>query len=165
MNNPVTTANDEADAAGHLARPVEIDPAWCEIQHDGQRWREWQIRLPAAAALHDLNENAGLWRLVQSSGKALRRFDRVAIIAYDESWMAEAIVAGATGTGVALAGIRKIDLPPRRERLAEDDTYRVEWFGSGYALVRKADRLRVSAIVQTVQEAERELSRKYTRAA
>lgn len=165
MKNPLSAVDDEAEATDRLARPVEIDPAWCEIQHAGQCWREWQVRLPAAAALHDLNENAGLWRLVQGSSKALRRFDRVAIVAWDESWMAEAVVSGASSTGVTLAGIRKTDLPPRRERLAEDGTYRVEWFGNGYALVRKADKQRVSAIVQTPHEAERELSRKYSRVA
>jgi hypothetical protein len=102
---------------------------------------------------------------VQQSARAVRRLDRVRIISWDESWLMEAIVSHASSTGVELADPRIIKLPPRRERLPEDDKFRVCWGGVGYFLERKADKLRVSAIVQTLQEATRELSQKYSRAA
>jgi hypothetical protein len=165
MSKAVTTALTEAqdEAVTPPRQPPVIAVDWCELQAEGYRWRTWEIRLPSAAAVSDLNEAPGLWKLLQGSTKALRRFDRVVILPYNEEWLIEAIVAGATGTGVVLAGIRKVDLPARRERLAEDDLYRVEWAGRGYLLVRKSDRLRVSPVVATAAEAERMLSAKYTR--
>jgi hypothetical protein len=160
-----TALSATAEAETPPRAPPVINPAWCERQTEGFRWSTWEIRLPLDASATDLNEVPGLFKSVQASTKALRRFDQVRILPYDESWMIEAVVSGATGTGVTLAGIRKTDLPPRRERLAEDDLYRVEWAGRGYVLVRKSDRLRVSNMVATAQECERILSSKYSRVA
>jgi len=157
----VLNASEEAETKPRKPPVIAVD--WCELQADGFRWRTWEIRLPLDAVFADLNEAVDMWGLLQASTKALRRFDRVVCLPYDETWMVEAVVAGATGTGVTLAGFRKTDLPPRRERLAEDDTYRVEWAGRGYVLVRKHDRLRVSAVVTTARECERIMSSKYAR--
>jgi len=43
------------------------------------------------------------------------------LAAYDESWLAEAIVSGATCVGVTLAGIRRVDLSARTEAIHEED--------------------------------------------
>jgi hypothetical protein len=59
--------------------------------------------------------------------------------------------------------IKRYDLSPRHDRLPQEDTFRVAWFGNGYAVERKSDKLRVSQVVQTAVEAERELRRKYSR--
>jgi hypothetical protein len=144
-------------------KPVMIDPGWCELNHAGNNWREFQIRLPREATLVDLNENRDMWKLLQGSGNALRARDSVRVIAFDESWMTEAIVTEATSVHVSLAITKRVDLTSRHDRLPQDENFRVIWVGNGFAIERKRDKMRVSQIVQTAAEAERELSRKYSR--
>lgn len=145
-------------------KPV-IDPANVSAQSEGIHWREILVRLPASATLADLNDEA-IWKKVQGSHMtALRRLDRVHICAFDESWIADAIVSGATGVGVTLAGIRKTDLPPRTQKLYEDDQYRVAWVGTGYVVERKKDGQRMTQPVVSVAQAERDLRNIYAKAA
>lgn len=161
MSTTLQTATAGEDAHG----AVEIDPSWVTLQSEGFIWKHWSIRLPAGATLADLNESPTLFRLVQLSRQAICRLDRMTIFAYDESWLVDAVVSGATAKSVTLAGIRKIDLPARQEVLFQDATYKVAWFGRGYAVQRKSDGLRVSEIVTTTEECERELRRRYSRPA
>jgi hypothetical protein len=75
--------------------------------------------------------------------------------------MAEAIVSSATATAVKLTGIRKVDLPAGYAVLPETEDFRVKWFGNGYAVEWKRDGLRVSEVVASVYEPEREMRNKY----
>lgn len=142
---------------GETQRSVPvIDPAEVKLQHEGFQWREILVRLPMDATLQHLNEPA-LWRLVQGDPrKALCRLDRISIIDHGETWLAEAVVSGATGHGVTLAGIKKTDLPPRTELLLETEDYRTAFVGSGYATLRKKDGQIMTPITLSRAAAERD---------
>src|SRR5215207_10172076 len=80
-----------------------IDPANCVIQYAGQAFKEVFVRLPKELIADDL-KIPELWRKLQAKpGKALRKFDRVIAVSFDESWLAEAVVADARGEIVVLA--------------------------------------------------------------
>jgi hypothetical protein len=146
-------------------KPPVIDPAWVEINESGFIWKTVSVRLPEAATLADLNENRDMWRLLQGDrNKSLERLDRVSVFAYDESWVVDAIVSGASVNGVVLAITKKTDLPPRTEGLYEDDIYRISWAGVGYVVIRKADGVRQTQPVPSYWQAQEDLRRKYTRA-
>ncbi len=140
------------------AKPVEIKPEHVQKNSDGFCWREWQVRLPSEAVADDLKDPA-IWRGVQRGQFPLRRHDRVYVIAYDESWVAEAIVADANQNQAVLAKPRVTLFPARYDRLLEDDVYRVVWVGTGYLVERKADGHRMTQVVPTAQIAERDLVR------
>ncbi|MER9330217.1 hypothetical protein [Mesorhizobium sp. M0488] len=117
----------------------EIDPARVQVQAAGQVWREYFVRAPASFVADDL-KSPSAWRKVQvGSRNGLKKFDRVFIVAFDESWVAEAIVASADTKGVVLAKPRVTTLPDRYDNLFQDDNYRVAWNGHGYIVERKSD--------------------------
>jgi hypothetical protein len=121
---------------------------------DGFVWRECLVRLPSEMTLQDLNDDPGVWSNIQSNAHtALRQFDRVRAVAYDESWMVEATVNYAGRNEVVLAGIKKIDLPKRAVSLFENEDYRVEWAGTGYAVFRKRDNVMIGGTTFAVAEA------------
>ncbi|MER9174603.1 hypothetical protein NKH72_13520 [Mesorhizobium sp. M0955] len=117
----------------------EIDPARMTLQHAGQVWSEYLVRVPADFVADDLKEPS-IWRKAQAGSRnALRKLDRVTVIAFDESWIAEAVVASADSKGAVLARPRITSIPVRFDKLFEDDQYRVAWNGFGYVVERKAD--------------------------
>ncbi|RWB77485.1 MAG: hypothetical protein EOQ50_05355 [Mesorhizobium sp.] len=157
-------ANDLKPAA-RLA-PV-IDPARVELQHSGQVWREYLVRCPADMVSDDLKEPS-IWKKLQASGSrnALKKFDRLLIVAFDESWVAEAIVASADNKGAVLARPRITTMPERYDKLFNDGTYRIEWNGYGFVSVRIADGHVMTQPVSSAALAERLLVALYpTRAA
>ena len=93
---------------------------------------------------------------------ALRKFDRVAILSHDESWMAEAIVGAATATNVTLAGIRKTDLPARLVCCRRRTSSMSRGAETATAVERKRDGLRVSDVVPTIYEATRHMTNRYS---
>lgn len=153
----------EEKTTGAAAAPRDvpvIDPGNVKANTEGFEWSEWRVRLPRGATLQDLN-HPSLWRLVQGSRSALRRLDRVQILSFDEEWVAEAIVAGATRGGVTLSKPSVTRLPPRTEVLAGDDTYQIRWAGNGYVVERRRDGHAMTNPVQTVHQAERDLKALY----
>lgn len=134
-----TVKASEAKAAASRKVP-EIKAKAVTWNNEGFAWREALVRLPEGMTLQDLNDHPEVWRQVQESNLAsFRRFDKVRAVAWDESWIAEAVVNHADRGQVILAGIRKIDFPRREIALFEDNTYKVEWLGSGYGITRKSD--------------------------
>lgn len=125
-----------------IPREAPVIPA-AALQWQGQGfcYREAFIRLPADLTLADLNEAAGtIWAKVQRhSNIALRQFDRIRAVSFDEDWLVDATVASADANQVTLAGIKKTDLPGRGGAGREDSVYRTIWAGTGYAVERKAD--------------------------
>jgi len=118
----------------------KIKPLTCKWQSEGFAYRELFVRLPEAITLQMMNDEPRIWRLVQADiHTALMKFDRVVAIAFDESWMVDAIVNVAENDSVMLAGIRKISMPQRSVAMFEDETYRVKWAGSGYGVYRLSD--------------------------
>lgn len=117
----------------------DIDPNRVQLQGSGQVWREYMVRVPADFVADDLKE-PGVWRKLQNGSRnALKKFDRLTVVAYDETWLAEAIVASADAKGAVLAKPRITTLPARFDKLFEDDKYRVAWNGFGYFVERKSD--------------------------
>lgn len=154
-------------AAPEAARkPVEIDPNWVQLQAGGYCWNEFMVRMPEGSVFGDLMIAPGIWKNVQQNRRtALKKHDRLYILAFDESWGAEAIVTAATDLGVTLSKPAKVDMAPRTEALFENELHRVKWYGNGYAVERKKDNQRVTQIVATKGLAERELHGLYPRPA
>jgi hypothetical protein len=92
-------------------------------------------------------------------GKALRKFDQVIAVAFDETWMAEAVVADARS--VVLSKPRITTFPKRYDPLFADENYELRWTGVGYAVFRKKDKHQMTAPVATTALAERDLKRLY----
>jgi hypothetical protein len=160
-----TVMTAEATEAAALRKSPVIDPADVRLQEAGAMWRTWQLRLPQGAVLGDLND-PGLWvRVQRSSSSSLMKFDRLAIVAWDESWMVETVVASASDRSVTLSKLTRFDLTPRTEVLAGDDDHQIRWYGSGYRVVRRADGHPVTPTAATLQQAERDLRDLYPRPA
>lgn len=117
----------------------EIDPARVLVQAAGQMWREYLVRVPEGFVADDL-KTPGVWRKLQTGSRnSLKKFDRLFVVAFDEGWVAEAIVASADSKGAVLAKPRVTTLPARYDELFQDDKYRVVWNGHGYIVERKVD--------------------------
>jgi hypothetical protein len=122
-------------------KPIRVDPNWVTIQMEGFGWREFMVRLPAAAVFGDVVDPA-IWALVQASRTvSLKRHDRLYLVAHDEEWACECrvIAASSTGATVSVRGGR-IELTARStEALPEDELYRIVWAGNGHEVRRKSD--------------------------
>jgi hypothetical protein len=140
----------------------EIEPALVVINSEGWAYRTIEVRLPAGMTAADLSEPK-IWRKVQGSRGALRKFDHLFVVAFDESWTAEVLVVAADGDKAVLGKPRIESIPERYQRLFEDETYRVIWTGAGYAVERKSDRQRMTAPVGSAVLAERDLVNLYPR--
>lgn len=116
----------------------EIDPARVQVQSAGQIWREYFIRAPKGFVADDLKEQS-IWKKVQTGRFGLKKFDRLFIVAFDESWVAEALVAGADTKGVTLAKPRITTMPERYDQLFQDENYRIVFNGHGFVTERKSD--------------------------
>ncbi|TPM33886.1 hypothetical protein FJ955_03895 [Mesorhizobium sp. B2-2-2] len=133
------TALDVADLKTAARTAPEIDPARVTLHHSGQCWREYMVRVPADFVADDLKE-PGVWRKLQNGSRnSLRKFDRLFIVAFNEEWVAEAIVASADMKSAVLAKPRVTSMPTRFDKLFEDEKYRVAWNGFGYVVERKSD--------------------------
>ena len=145
MSNAIKKSEAAEAPAGPRTIPA-IEPAQVKRNGDGFAFQSYLIRLPSGVILQDLNDAPrDLWRSVQSNpNTALRQFDVVRLVEFDEAWMAEATVAQADGSQVTLAGIKKFDLPGRSANLYSDDTYAVRWAGDGYSVFRRGDSVRMS---------------------
>jgi hypothetical protein len=162
MSTAVSTTGPD-EPAKPAARKIEIDPSFVALNTEGFCWREILVRLPEDATAASLNEDANLWRQVQQSVNSLRKFDHLLIAAYDESWIAQAIVSHASSTSVSLAAIKVYEMPERRIALPEDDEYRTRWAGKGYRLERKRDNALIGDYMNSIWEVERALRNRYAR--
>ena len=133
-------------ATKEMVKPVEtvapkpIKPTALQWQSEGFCWREALVRLPQGATLQDLNDGPTIWRNIQDNKQtALRKWDRVRVVAFDELWFVDATVSHADHSKVVLCGIKKTDMPARSAAMFQDETYKVDWLGSGYGVVRKSD--------------------------
>jgi hypothetical protein len=143
---------------------LAIDPRSVSLNADGFAFRSFMARLPEGAIADDLKEPA-IWRKVQRGSYPLRKHDHVYVVAYDESWVAEAIVVDADTKQAVLAKPRITQFPPRFDKLFETDEYRVAWVGNGYRVQRKSDGQFVTQAVHSAALAERDLNNMYPRRA
>ena len=163
------TATKEAptkptDAPVDMGRRAPVIPAAnMKMDLQGHMLRSFLIRLPEGFVRADLMETEHPWRKIQAGGWALRKHDRIYAIAYDESWIAEAIVSDASQVAVTLAKPAFTELTSRIKPLFSDDTYRVQWAGNGYVVIRIADHHAMTQPVASEALATRELSNLYPR--
>ncbi|MPZ31197.1 MAG: hypothetical protein GEV13_09410 [Rhodospirillales bacterium] len=152
-----TTRSPSLDATHELV----IDTARVTLDCEGFVTRLFFVRLPEDFTADQLKE-PGIWRKVQASRKSsFRQFDTVTLVAYDETWLAEATVVRADAVSAQLSKPRITSIPPRYNRLFEDALYRVKWFGAGFAVERKIDGHRVTSMAANAAIAERDLARLY----
>ena len=156
--------NTTAEPMSDMRKLLRINPANVHVNYQGFVFREIFVRLPSGMIADDLKEYQ-IWGKVQDGGKALRKFDRVVIVSFDETWIAEAYVESADGAKVILARPRIITLSERDERLLNDGTYRVNWTGSGYNVVRNRDDAVVTTTFPNTVLAERALAGMYPKRA
>ena len=135
-------------------------------QYAGHQWREFLVRLPEGAGKDDLKDPS-LWRKTQSRpGTALRLFDRLTIVAFDETWMAECRVIRADASSAVLSFSKIIEMGTGRfDNLPQDDTYKIRWSGTGYIVVRKSDEVIMSRPVRDLGQAATDMRRLHARAA
>ena len=141
-----------------------IEPTAVTLNDSGFVWRSFLVRLPADAIADDL-KRPEIWAKVQKGANALRKFDRLLIVAFDESWLAETIVADADRSKAILAKPRLTTLPERFNSPLQDENYKVVWTGAGYAVQRRSDGRQVTQPVHSVELAERDLKNMYGKAA
>ncbi|RWK49423.1 MAG: hypothetical protein EOR47_14190 [Mesorhizobium sp.] len=134
----MTKALDPASLKSADRHVPEIDPARVQVQAAGQITREYFVRCPAGMVADDMKEPS-IWRKVQASRNAFKKFDRVFIVSFDETWIAEAIVAGADNKSAVLGKPRIETLPTRYDKLFSDGTYKVEFNGIGFVVIRISD--------------------------
>ena len=162
---PATIKTVDPIATAAERRAPQIQSRCVFKQATGFMWAEWLVRLPRGFLADDLKEPT-VWRDVQADrNTALRMFDRLFLIAWDETWAAEAVVAQADSISAILAKPRIISLAERSTPLFHDDTYRVVWDGVGYFVERKKDNQRMTSSAATPQIAERDLAALYPRTA
>jgi hypothetical protein len=165
MTAAIAKKTKTEEAAKAVAAVVEIEPALVAVNLDGQAFRMVQVRLPAGMIAADLAEPR-IWRAVQASPRtALRKFDHLFIIAYDESWTADVLVVSADIEKAVLGKPRIESIPERFTKLFEDERYRVTWTGQGYCVERKGDGVRMTQPVHSPALAERDLVNLYPRVA
>jgi hypothetical protein len=140
-----------------------IDPAFVALNADSFAYRQFMVRLPEGAIADDLKEPS-LWARVQANRNvALRKHDHLYIVAFDESWAADAVVVQANAEVAVIAKPRIIRFAERLKPLYSDGTYTVAWYGNGFAVKRLADGTRMTQIVANEALAERDLGRLYPR--
>ena len=145
-----------------------LKPADLKWQYEGFVHRQAFVRLPDGLALQDINGSAAsLWGGIQKNKTAaLRAWDQIRAVAYDESWFIDATVSHADDSQVILCGIKKTEMPKRAVSLYEDQTYKIEWAGNGYAVFGKNDQVRIGTQSFTnVEQAKQHLLNQYTKVA
>ena len=149
-------ATTEKPRAAHSRTTPIIDPANVTVESRGFVRKSLTVRLPENFVADDLKE-VSVWRKVQQSSKSLCQHDALFLVAWDQSWVAEAIVSHAAGTTATLAGVRIIQTPQRAKALFRDDTYAVVWNGGGYHVERIRDGHKMTSSVVNDRLAERDL--------
>jgi hypothetical protein len=90
-----------------------------------------------------------------------RKFDRITAVAYDESWLVDAIVTAADANSASLKPLKAIDVETRTQPLPTDELYRSEWLGTGYVWFRKKDGQQMHQPVHTIGLLMQELKNLY----
>lgn len=161
-NQNLATAVAEAAPVSPIALRIPVDNLSLDI--DGMVMRALVLRLPRGVEMRHLIENSGdCFKLIQQSPRSLRKFDKLTVIAFDESWLATTIVASATDTDVALAKPAIVQLQARTAVLPGDDKFQIVWDGAGYVVKRRSDGHTMTLPVASLAVAQNDLSGLYPR--
>ncbi len=144
------------------AQPEGAGKYW---QSQGQAWRDAYIILPEELVAQDLtNHPHDCWKLLQQNPAfALRRLDKVFCLSADGTWALEARVGFADMSRVVLVRPTIISLPdPKDAGLYSDETYLVEPFPGGYAIVNRKSGARLGdTVYASPDQAKAEVLRQY----
>jgi hypothetical protein len=158
------TIAKERDAIATAPAPQSpvpaIDPRHVFVDHNGHCSRNLFVRLPAGFTADHLKEPSA-WRRVQAGEKAVKKFDNVRLVDFDEAWLADGVIESANATTAILAGIKIVQMGTRTTPLFSDGVYRVVWGGAGFHVERIKDGAKVTATVANEQLAERDLKLMY----
>lgn len=141
MSQAATKTKDdttETNTAMPRKLPV-INPDTACVNYAGQVVKELFVRLPVDMIADDLKERS-IWKRIQANpGLALRKMDRVIMVAHDESilWTAYCTESGPLWANISRP--TKHELKARHGNYYSDDNYRVEWSGAQYVVVRRKD--------------------------
>ena len=138
-----------------------ISPRSVVIDSEGHCLRTLVVRLPECFEATDL-ANPDIWSRVQSDrAAALRKLDRLVLIAHDEGMVWTCFVAQAGPTFAVLARPSRFELQARRNEYFSDDNFKVVWNGSSFGVVRKSDNHLMAAGLANEALATIELRRCY----
>src|ERR1043166_5313319 len=138
-------------------KALQIDPATASIDFAGHTRKSLFCRAPAGMVADDLKIPQIWARLQIHPAKALKKFDAVFVVGFDESWCADAIASQVDREGVTLTGIRVMSVPSRLKELFSDSNYKVVWGGAGYHVERRADGQKVTETTSSEELAIRDL--------
>jgi hypothetical protein len=164
----VQAVEKKAEAAAKTAsaearEPPVVKPANVVVNDAGQVWRSVLVRMPEGAVADDLRDPK-IWRVVQAvPAAALIKMDRLLVLAFDESWAAEALVKHASNSEVKLLIQKVFGFAEAKDGLFSDGTLEVFWNGASYGLRRVSDKLPVAQGFHTEGLAIDELRRYYPR--
>lgn len=128
----------EPPMAAPRTLPV-IDPETACVNYAGAANKEVFVRLPKEAIADDLKERS-IWKRIQANKTlALRKLDRVVMVSHDEANMWIAYVSESGPSWANISRPTRHELKSRHANYYFDDTYRVEWSGSAYIIIRLAD--------------------------
>jgi hypothetical protein len=154
---PISEAEKPKDGLTPLPPALQIEHARVTKNTDGFAVRDWFVRLAKGMTAEDVRRPE-VWRGVQGKPeKALRTFDTVTCVGFDQDFRLEGFVEHADGRGVVLA-VQKINaLKPRFEPMLETENFRITWVGHGYGVQRKSDGHIMGRAESSVALAERQL--------
>ncbi|RWJ37462.1 hypothetical protein [Mesorhizobium sp.] len=162
MTKLAKAENDQPEAAEVYEA---VDPKKVIMNNNGFGWRDFLVRLPEGATADCLKDPL-IWKRVQNAkGVSFVRHDHLYIVAFDDTWAAEAIVADSDAGKAIITKPRIHTFPDRFDNLFEDELYRIKWTGIGYVVERKADKAIVSHPAPNIALAERDLARLYPKVA
>ena len=142
----ITAATTEkpSPAGGDAAGPKtpEIKPASVQVDVAGHVSRSVIVRAPEGMVADDLRDPK-VWRLVQGSQAAsLLKMDRLLIIAFDESWIVEALVKFVSNSEARLLILKVASFAQVGvDGLFSDGTLEVFWDGGSYGFRRMTDKV------------------------
>lgn len=137
-----------------------LKPADIRMNTEGFVSRSVFIRLPADFTLQDLNDALRTaWKNVQKNTQCGGLLPMTSL---GSSMRRSALPM----TSKSFCAQSKNGMPARNEALFEDNMYRIEWAGSGFAVYRKSDSIHIGAqTFTTVEQAKAFLLQQYPRKA
>ena len=138
-----------------------INPETAAVNIAGAVIKELFVRLPVDAIADDLKER-GIWKRIQANpGLALRKMDRVIIVAHDESMMWTAYCTESGPLWANISRPTKHELKSRHSNYYSDETYQVAWSGAQFVVVRRRDSHEMPGAYATEQAAIKGLNDLY----
>jgi hypothetical protein len=144
----VDQAEKQTTATADAREPPVMKSTCLTWQDQGQCFRHAFVRLPDGMLLQDLQDVPTIWKGMNSvPATALRKFDRVTAVSFDESWMIKDVVVIDADNTRAVLAIRPGDRITLSQKVGqwEDDKHVIRWAGSGFGVFRRSDGVQLIA--------------------